>query len=118
MNEEVETLARAQFTTLESENNLNPLNLAFPPKNGTYTDPRTLQKRVDEVSKRCEAKGVNVHSLRHSCASILIAAHTPLIQVQHWLGHRTMLTTADLYSRLDSSLINECGEGMKKFRCQ
>lgn len=57
---------------------------------------------------------IRFHDLRHSCASLLIAKHTPLIQVQHWLGHSTMLTTADLYSHLDSSLVNECGESIKK----
>lgn len=58
---------------------------------------------------------IRLHDLRHSCASLLIAKHTPLIQIQHWLGHSTMLTTADLYSHLDSSLVNECGESIKKF---
>lgn len=90
MNEEVETLARAQFTTLESENNLNPLNLAFPSKNGTYTDPRTLQKRVDEVSKRCEAKGVNVHSLRHTFTTRLDENKVPLTVIQSLLGHASI----------------------------
>lgn len=94
MNEEVETLAQAQFTTLESENNLNPLNLAFPSKNGTYTDPRTLQKRVDEVSKRCEAKGVNVHSLRHTFATRLDENKVPLTVIQSLLGHASIITTS------------------------
>ena len=59
---------------------------------------------------------IRFHDLRHSCASLLIAKHTPLIQVQHWLGHSTMITTADLYSHLDSSLIAECGDEIKNFK--
>lgn len=90
MNEEVEALAQAQFTTLASENNLNPLKLAFPSKNGTYTDSRTLQKRVDEVSKRCEAKGVHVHSLRHTFTTRLDENKVPLTVIQSLLGHASI----------------------------
>ena len=37
---------------------------------------------------------IRYQDLRHSCASLLIAAHVPLIQMPHWLGHSTVLTTA------------------------
>lgn len=57
---------------------------------------------------------IRYQDLRHSCASLLLAAHVPLIQVQHWLGHGSMLTTANLYAHLDHSLVDECGEGVKK----
>lgn len=57
---------------------------------------------------------IRYQDLRHSCASLLLAAHVPLIQVQHWLGHSSMLTTANLYAHLDPSLVDECGEGIKK----
>ena len=49
---------------------------------------------------------------------MLAATVTELIQVQHWLGHSTMLITVDLYSRHDASLINVCGEEIKNFNCQ
>lgn len=42
--------------------------------------------------------------------------NVPLIQVQHWLGHSTMLTTANMYAHLDTSLVDECEEDIKNFK--
>lgn len=84
-------------------------------RHGNVMKPDVVTHDFQKFLKENGLRHIRFHDLRHSCASLLIANHTPLIQVQHWLGHRTMLTTADLYSHLDSSLVNECGESMKKF---
>lgn len=83
-------------------------------RHGAVMKPDVVTHDFQKFLKENGLRHIRFHDLRHSCASLLIANHTPLIQVQHWLGHRTMLTTADLYSHLDSSLIDECGESMKK----
>ncbi|MGM9607080.1 MAG: tyrosine-type recombinase/integrase [Oscillospiraceae bacterium] len=44
---------------------------------------------------------IRLHDLRHTCASILIQNRVPLIEVQQWLGHSTLETTADLYAHLE-----------------
>ena len=44
---------------------------------------------------------LNVHSLRHSCASLLLANDVPLKQIQEWLGHSDIGTTANIHSHLD-----------------
>lgn len=41
-----------------------------------------------------------VHDLRHSCASALIAAGTPLPEIQQRLGHESIQTTVDTYGHL------------------
>ena len=41
------------------------------------------------------------HALRHSCASLLLANGVPLKQIQEWLGHSDIGTTANIYSHLD-----------------
>lgn len=84
-------------------------------RHGAVMKPDVVTHDFQKFLKENGLRHIRFHDLRHSCASLLIANHTPLIQVQHWLGHRTMLTTADLYAHLDSSLVNECGESMKKF---
>ncbi len=44
---------------------------------------------------------IRLHDLRHTCASLLIQNRTPLIEVQQWLGHSILSTTADLYAHLE-----------------
>ena len=41
------------------------------------------------------------HDLRHSCASLLLANDVPMKQIQEWLGHSDISTTANIYSHLD-----------------
>ena len=97
----------------ERKKALNPVYVCSD-RYGNVMKPDVVTHDFQKFLKEKGLRHIRFHNLRHSCASILIAVHTPLLQVQHWLSHRTMLTTADLYSHLDSSLVNECGEGMKK----
>lgn len=98
----------------DRKKDLHPVFVCSDAK-GNMVKPDVLTHDFKAFLAKNGFRHIRFHDLRHTCASLLIAAHTPLIQVQHWLGHRTMLTTADLYSHLDSSLINECGEGIKFF---
>jgi len=44
---------------------------------------------------------IRLHDLRHTCASVLVQNRVPLIEVQQWLGHSALETTADLYAHLE-----------------
>jgi integrase len=46
-------------------------------------------------------KTPNVHSMRHTCVSWLIAAGVPLPAIQLHLGHESIKTTIDRYGHLD-----------------
>lgn len=80
----------------------NPLNLVFPSKKGTYTDPRTYQKRVAAVMKRCQILGVNVHALRHTFATRLVEQNIPLVIIKNLLGHASIETTMKYTHALQS----------------
>jgi integrase len=47
-----------------------------------------------------------VHDLRHTCASWLVAAGTPLPVVQAHLGHESIQTTIAAYTHLDRSTMS------------
>ena len=68
---------------------------------GNIFNPRNLSANF---SKLLEAKGlrhIRFHDLRHSCASLLLANDVPMKQIQEWLGHSDISTTANIYSHLD-----------------
>lgn len=48
--------------------------------------------------KRTGLKNVSIHSLRHTCASLLIQMGTPVTTVSHVLGHASVKMTLDVYS--------------------
>ena len=56
--------------------------------------------------RRGEALGlreIRFHNLRHSCASLLLSRGAAMKEIQEWLGHSNISTTADIYSHLDFS---------------
>jgi len=55
------------------------------------------QGNVDRKNGR-----LRFHDLWHSCASVLLAQGVPMKQIQEWLGHSDMRTTANIHSHIDS----------------
>ena len=47
-----------------------------------------------------------IHSLRHTCASRLVAAGMDLKRVQEWLGHKSYTTTLKYAQLSDSHLLD------------
>ena len=45
---------------------------------------------------------IRFHDLRHSCASMLVSKGFKLKDIQEWLGHSDIKTTADYYAHLDN----------------
>ena len=45
---------------------------------------------------------IRFHDLRHSCASLLLKQGVPMKQIQEWLGHSDISTTANIYAHLDA----------------
>lgn len=97
----------------EHKKELNPIFVCSNQK-GQMMKPDVLTHDFRKFLEKHDLRHIRYQDLRHSCASLMLAVHVPLIQVQHWLGHSTMLTTANMYAHLDTSLVDECGDGIKK----
>ncbi len=52
-------------------------------------------------------KRITLHGLRHSCATCMLTSKTPMKNIQVWLGHSDMGTTANTYSHVDSHSMDE-----------
>lgn len=68
---------------------------------GKLMTPNYLSEHLPWLLEQQGLRRIRFHDLRHSCANLLISAQVPLIEVQQWLGHSTISTTADLYSHLE-----------------
>lgn len=68
---------------------------------GTIFNPNAVTENFSKILKRNGLRHIRFHDLRHSCASLLLANDVPMKQIQEWLGHSDISTTANIYSHLD-----------------
>ncbi len=84
---------------------------------GNLIHPDRITEHFPVLLERFGMEKIRFHDLRHSCASMLIANHASLKEVQMWLGHSTITTTADVSGHLDESAKNRIGDAMQKLLC-
>ena len=74
-------------------------DLVFPAPSGAPVHRSNVLKRgLYPALRRAGLRHVDMHSLRHSFASILIAAGTPITEVAGLLGHSSPAVTLKIYS--------------------
>lgn len=64
-------------------------------------NPRSVTANFSKLLEMKGLRHIRFHDLRHSCASLLLANDVPMKQIQEWLGHSDISTTANIYSHLD-----------------
>jgi integrase len=64
------------------------------------------------ILERAGLPDCRFHDLRHSCASLLLSFGVRLKQIQEILGHSNFQITADVYSHLEKS---ELEDAMRKW---
>lgn len=70
---------------------------------GKLVNPNTITFHFKTFLEQNGLSHIRFHELRHSCASLLIACGVSLKEIQEWLGHSAINTTADIYSHLNYS---------------
>lgn len=73
-----------------------------------YLDPVGKLIRPDFVTQHFSLmldknnfRKIRFHDLRHSCASLLFSHGVSLKEIQEWLGHSNISTTANIYTHMD-----------------
>lgn len=93
---------------------------------GKLINPNTLTCHFKSLLAQNGLPPIRFHELRHSCASLLIACGVSMKEIQEWLGHSAISTTADIYSHLNyssklnvaSTLTNVFGGGTLDVKAQ
>lgn len=70
---------------------------------GELIKPDYLSYHFPAVLKKHNMPRIRFHDLRHSCASLLFSQGVSLKEIQAWLGHSTIGTTANIYTHLDEN---------------
>jgi integrase len=68
---------------------------------GNIFNPRNVTDNFGKLLERHGLRHIRFHDLRHSCASLLLANDVAMKQIQEWLRHSDISTTANIYSHLD-----------------
>ena len=82
------------------------------PDGHTYS-PDYISHYFNRILKKHGLPHIRFHELRHSCASLLIDMDWTLKDVQEWLGHADIKTTANIYAHLDMSRKNSIAESLQ-----
>ncbi len=64
--------------------------------------PDFISMKFSKLLKQYNLPHIRFHDLRHSCASLLVANGYQLKDIQEWLGHSDIQTTANIYAHLDA----------------
>lgn len=73
----------------------------FPGRDGGASDQGSLRRRVlAPAAERAGLTGVGFHTLRHTCASMLIESGLSPLRLQRWTGHHSPAFTLETYGHL------------------
>jgi 5S rRNA maturation endonuclease (ribonuclease M5) len=75
-------------------------HLVFCSEDGRRIWPRNFHRQYTSLLKKAGIEHKKPHTMRHTCASLLLEAGEELKNVQEILGHSNIATTADIYSHI------------------
>jgi integrase len=75
-------------------------HLVFCSEDGKRIWPRNFNRQYANLMKTAGIAYKKPHTMRHTCASLLLEAGEELKNVQEILGHSNIATTADIYSHV------------------
>ena len=87
--------------------------LVFPSLTGTPLDPRNALRAFTATARGAGLPQVGLHTLRHTCASLLLAQGVHPRVVMETLGHSGISITMDIYSHVMPQQQREAADRMQ-----
>lgn len=84
----------------------------FSTEKGLLIHPSTLSHWFKRFLEENELPQMPFHGLRHTSASLLLAAGAPIKNVSNRLGHADIRTTGNIYAKIQNSVDKEIAEKM------
>ena len=78
--------------------------LVFSGTDGAPLSPALVSRRFERLVAELGLPRIRLHDLRHTSASLGLAAGESLVEVSRRLGHSSVAITGDIYSHLDPTL--------------
>ena len=86
--------------------------LVFKTRAGHPIAPRNFTRAFHALCSRAGIRQLNLHALRHGCASFLLAEGVPPRVIMDLLGHSSILVTMNVYAHVLPSLEREAAVAM------
>lgn len=81
---------------------------------GTYVTPTNVTRAFIDLVARAGVERIRVHDLRHTAATLMLLAGTPIKVVSERLGHASIQITLDYYAHLLPAMQRESAEKVRR----
>ncbi len=88
----------------------NDTDLVFPSQVGTHWSPSNLRRAFRAAVRTAELDDVTLHTLRHTSASLMLMAGTPVTTVSAQLGHASPAITYSIYAHVLPGMQHEAAD--------
>lgn len=78
--------------------------------NGNPIKPDYVTNHYKAILEKYKLRPIRFHDLRHTSASLLLSLGFTLKEVQEWLGHEDITTTANIYGHLEFQSKNKMAD--------
>lgn len=96
-------------------NALSNEQLVFSNNENELLRPATVRKWDKTISKCAGLKYITIHGFRHTHASLLFEAGTPMQDVKERLGHSSITTTMNIYTHVTQSAKKKTADVFAQF---
>jgi integrase len=88
--------------------------LVFTREDGRPLSPEVISRRFKVAARRADVPVIRFHDLRHTSASLALAAGVAIKVVSDRLGHSTSGITADLYTHVTPAVAREAADAIAR----